>query len=48
MPPDLKAQIVRELDRLELVVEQIKAIEDEFAACHRRGGHGDAGVTNAD
>ena len=30
MPPHLKAQIDRELDRLEMVTEQIKAIEDEL------------------
>jgi transposase len=29
LPPHLKAQIDRELDRLEMVIEQIKAIEDE-------------------
>ena len=30
LPPHLKAQIDRELDRLEMVIEQIKAIEDEL------------------
>jgi transposase len=30
LPPHLKAQIDRELDRLEMAVEQIKAIEDEL------------------
>jgi transposase len=29
LPPHLKAQIDRELDRLEMVIEQIKAIGDE-------------------
>jgi transposase len=29
LPPHLKAQIVRELDRLELLIEQIKAVETE-------------------
>jgi transposase len=29
LPPHLKAQIVRELDRLELLIEQIKAVEAE-------------------
>ena len=30
LPPHLKAQIDRELDRLEMAIEQIKAIEDEL------------------
>jgi transposase len=30
LPPHLKAQIDRELDRMEMAVEQIKAIEDEL------------------
>jgi len=30
LPPHLKAQIDRELDRLEMVLEQIRAIEDEL------------------
>ena len=30
LPPHLKAQTDRELDRLEMVIEQIKAIEDEL------------------
>jgi transposase len=30
LPPHLKPQIDRELDRLEMVIEQIKAIEDEL------------------
>ena len=30
LPRHLKAQISRELDRLELVVEQLKEIEDEL------------------
>lgn len=34
LPPRLKAQIVRELDRLELVLEQIKAVERERDALH--------------
>jgi transposase len=29
LPPHLKAQIIRELDRLELLIEQIKAVETE-------------------
>lgn len=34
LPPHLKAQIVRELDRLELVLEQIDAVERERDAQH--------------
>jgi len=30
LPPHLKAQIDRELDRLEMAIEQIRAIEDEL------------------
>lgn len=39
LPPFLKAQISRELDRLELVIDQIRAIEaerDELLACERK------------
>jgi transposase len=28
LPPHLKAQVLRELDRLELVLEQVKAVEE--------------------
>src|SRR5580698_5584810 len=48
LPPHLKAQIDRELDRLEMVIEQIKGDRKRVAACHRRGGHGDARASNAD
>lgn len=39
LPPFMKAQISRELDRLELVIEQIRAIEaerDELLMCERK------------
>ena len=46
LPPHLKAQISRELDRLELLLEQIKAVETERDALlaaqrSRRQRHGD-------
>lgn len=34
LPPQLKAQVLRELDRLELVLEQIKAVEQERDVLH--------------
>jgi len=45
LPPHLKAQVNRELDRLELLLKQIKAVEAErdallVAAAYPRGGAG--------
>jgi transposase len=46
LPPDLNAQIARELDRLELLLEQIKAVETErdalISAIKRDGMNADA------
>jgi transposase len=36
LPPHLKAQILRELDRLELLLAQIKAVEAERECRARR------------
>jgi len=41
LPPRLKAQILREVDRLELVLEQIKAVEQEREAQHAACGDTD-------
>jgi len=41
LPPRLKAQILRELDRLELVMEQIKAVEQERDARQQACGDTD-------
>ena len=48
LPPHLKAQIDRELDRLEMAIEQTRGDRRRVAACHRRGGHSDACASNAD
>jgi len=42
LPPHLKAQIVRELDRLELVLEQLEAVEQERDAQLAVSGEADA------
>jgi transposase len=47
LPPHLRAQIDRELDRLEMVIEQIKAIENELRHAVV-AAEGDARASNAD